>query len=152
MTQTATVSETRIKRLVRKRDGYRCTSCGMTTQEHLEKYDCVLDVHRVVPGSEYAVEGCLTLCQSRHDQRHRGPVFPLPNGVQGATGLASQLKDYIRESGQSLRELSKNSGVDRGQLSRFLRGERDLTGASIERICQALDLRLAPRKGKGGGK
>ena len=63
------LSAVKVKRLVRKRDGYRCTECGMTTQEHLERYDRLLDVHRIVPGSPYTVEGCVALCRGCHGNK-----------------------------------------------------------------------------------
>jgi hypothetical protein len=39
--------------------------------------------------------------------------------------------------------LSGVCGVGRDRLSRFLRGERDLTLSAAEQICRALGLRLA---------
>jgi transcriptional regulator with XRE-family HTH domain len=67
-------------------------------------------------------------------------------------GVVQQLKDAIRDSGKTLTELAGLSGVDSSRLSRFLRDERDLTGAAIDRICAALGLRLAPARKRGKGK
>ena len=58
-----------VKAVVRHRDGYRCTNCGMTAVEHIERYGRSLDVHRIVPGSEYTVDGSVTLCRPCHGPR-----------------------------------------------------------------------------------
>lgn len=55
-----------IKHDVRERDGFKCTQCGATNEEHQAAYGRQLDVHRVVPGSVYTVEGCITVCRSCH--------------------------------------------------------------------------------------
>ena len=71
-----------IKAAVRDRDGYRCTKCGMTAAEHRERYrGRTLDVHRLSPGSEYTVEGCVTLCRKCHG--------PEPKQKSGTTGRVS---------------------------------------------------------------
>jgi transcriptional regulator with XRE-family HTH domain len=69
-------------------------------------------------------------------------------------GLIEQLRIAIRESGFSLNQLGKYSGVSAGQLSRLMRGERGLTLTAAEKVCQALGYHLAkddPKK-KGRGK
>ena len=66
-----------IKATVRERDRQRCTECGMTADEHRLTYGRTLDVHRIVPGSEYTLDGCVTLCKPCHStkpQRVRGTV------------------------------------------------------------------------------
>jgi transcriptional regulator with XRE-family HTH domain len=57
--------------------------------------------------------------------------------------LVDQLREAIRESGESLNHLGQRSGVGRDRLSRFLRGERGLTLDAAEKLCRALGLRLA---------
>ena len=63
-------------------------------------------------------------------------------------GLAEQLKQAIRESGMSLTRLGQATGVDSGRLSRFMRGERDLTLEASARLCGALGMELTPPAGK----
>lgn len=60
------LTERTIKEQVRARDNYRCTKCGITQARHVEIYNRILDVHRLTPGSEYTVDGCVTLCQFCH--------------------------------------------------------------------------------------
>jgi hypothetical protein len=63
--------EFELKVAIRTRDGYRCLLCGMTEVNHQIAYGRALHVHRIVPGSEYAMEGCETLCEECHAVRHR---------------------------------------------------------------------------------
>jgi transcriptional regulator with XRE-family HTH domain len=70
-----------------------------------------------------------------------------------APELVAKLRQAIQESGQSLNQLSAECGVDRGRLSRFMRGERDLTFAAAALLCEALGLDLvkaSPRDGRRG--
>src|SRR5690242_3890118 len=59
------------------------------------------------------------------------------------SGLVEQLREAIRESGESLNQLGERSGLDSARLSRFMRGERDLTLTAAEKLCDALGLHLA---------
>jgi DNA-binding phage protein len=57
-------------------------------------------------------------------------------------GLVDSLKEAIRDSGRSLNQIGKAAGIGHDRLSRFMRGERDLTLTSAEKVCEALGLRL----------
>jgi transcriptional regulator with XRE-family HTH domain len=59
-----------------------------------------------------------------------------------ASGLKAQLRQAIRDSGQSLNQLSALCGVGRDRLSRFVRGERGISMDAAEKICEVLRLRL----------
>ena len=61
--------------------------------------------------------------------------------------MIGQIRDAIRDSGLSLSELSRQSGVSHPQLSRFVNGQRTLTLPAAARVCEALGLAL----GKAGG-
>ena len=63
-----------------------------------------------------------------------------------SAGLIAQLREAIRQSGQSLNQLGAACGVGRDRLSRFLRAERGLTVEAAEKICRALRLRLMPER------
>jgi len=79
-----------VKALVRYRDGYRCTDCGMTDTQHHIEYNRTLDVHRIVPGSPYTVDRCVALCCACHYLKPKSartavaaiavpePSFPIP--------------------------------------------------------------------------
>jgi DNA-binding phage protein len=62
----------------------------------------------------------------------------------GARNVIDQLKDAIRRSGRTLTDIGRDSGVGIDRLSRFVRGERDLTGEAIGKVCKALGLELGP--------
>lgn len=69
----------KIKRAVRQRDGFRCTSCGITNAAYIAKCGRNLDVHRVVPGSRYSIEPgvCITTCRACHSRlpkRKKGEI------------------------------------------------------------------------------
>ena len=59
-----------VKRQIRQHFDNRCTQCGMTNAEHLEKTGRSLDIDRVMPGSEYTLPGCVLLCKWCHRYRH----------------------------------------------------------------------------------
>lgn len=71
---------TGVKKLVRERDGHRCTKCGMTGQRSVEKYGRILDVHRIEPGSKYTVDGCETICRSCHTKEPGSSSFRFMHG------------------------------------------------------------------------
>jgi transcriptional regulator with XRE-family HTH domain len=56
--------------------------------------------------------------------------------------MITQIRDAIRESGVTLLELGKQTGVDHGRLSRFLHGHRTLTLPAAARVCEVLGLEL----------
>jgi transcriptional regulator with XRE-family HTH domain len=56
--------------------------------------------------------------------------------------LADQLRQAINDSGITIYQLSQDSGVHRSQLSRFMRGQRDLGLVIADKVCEVLGLRL----------
>jgi transcriptional regulator with XRE-family HTH domain len=66
--------------------------------------------------------------------------------------MVARLRTAIQESNQSLNQLSGVCGVDRSRLSRFVRGERDLTLEAAAKLCEVLGLSLCtdqePTKGR----
>jgi cytochrome c553 len=53
----------------------------MTNAVHIAKYGRFLDVHRIVPGSKYAVDDCATLCRVCHG--------PQPKSRRGSRPIQS---------------------------------------------------------------
>lgn len=60
------MTEAQIKQAVRERDGFKCVECGMTQEQHYEKYGRDLEVHRDPPGAPYSIDICVTMCRVCH--------------------------------------------------------------------------------------
>ncbi len=58
----------------------------------------------------------------------------------------------IAETGLPLMEITRQSGVDHSQLSRFMRGERGLSITTAERVAAVvgIELKRIRRRAKGG--
>ncbi len=90
-----------IKALVRHRDGYRCVECGISAAEHVLNRGRNLDVHRVIPGSKYTVDGCVTLCKECHNTKPKSPRGTRPDGSRTVTisgPLLVQLKKLAKKN------------------------------------------------------
>ena len=70
--------------------------------------------------------------------------------LENRTTLEAILIAAMRDSGKSVYAIARQSGVSDGQLSRFLRGERMLSMESLDKLCTALNLTLAPKTGTYG--
>jgi transcriptional regulator with XRE-family HTH domain len=66
---------------------------------------------------------------------------------QAEPALPARIRRAIQESGRSLNQLGQLAGLDHARLSRFVRGERDLTLSAAGRLCEVLGLELTDRKG-----
>ena len=75
------------------------------------------------------------------------PTMPSKKRVRKKT-VTDQLILAIEESGQSRYAISMATGIDQGQLSKFVHGERGLSLATVDTLCSylGLELRQAPRK------
>jgi transcriptional regulator with XRE-family HTH domain len=62
-----------------------------------------------------------------------------------------QIQQAIRDSGLTLGELGRTTGVSAGQLSRFLRGERMLSLPATAKLCEALRLHLVAEQAQPPG-
>lgn len=76
MSEQATWVIQSVKALVRDRDGYCCTQCKLTNEQHILQTGRQFEVHRVQPGSDYAIDGCITLCKTCHG--------PQPKSLRGS--------------------------------------------------------------------
>lgn len=68
-------------------------------------------------------------------------------GKRDAT-ISGVLRQAIANSGMSLNALAVETGVNHGQLSRFIRSERSLTLGSAERLAEYFGLVLVANGGK----
>ena len=60
--------------------------------------------------------------------------------------LSEQVRRAIQDSGKTQYRIAKESGVDKGALSRFMSGERGLTLESLDRLTDYLGLVLCTRR------
>jgi hypothetical protein len=56
--------------------------------------------------------------------------------------LTNQLRAIVLESGMSLGEISRETGIDKSALSRFLSGERDVSAKVLNTLGELFQLRL----------
>lgn len=66
---------------------------------------------------------------------------------KGSLMIAEQLRRAVADSGESQLALATRAGISSQQLSRFVRGERDLTLETAGKLCAALGLGLSPLRG-----
>lgn len=88
--RTVVVPPVDVKAVVRYLSGYRCAKCGKSNEEHFRKTGCQLDVHRLVPGSAYTVEGCVTLCTSCHSGKPKSTPVKRNSIIKGEIDLRAE--------------------------------------------------------------
>lgn len=75
--QTAKWLEARAEAL--SRDGGECVSCGLSNEEHVERYEHGLHTHHIEPvsegGDKFDLENLETVCAECHSERHNGKPF-----------------------------------------------------------------------------
>lgn len=91
-----------VKETVRERDGYVCVECGMTNEQHIAAYGSSLQVHRKIPGGEYTLDGCETLCIPCHG--------PKPRKYYGVRGCNYKIVRLPEEWMDVVRKLAKMRG------------------------------------------
>jgi hypothetical protein len=111
------------KAAVRERDGYRCVECGMTNADHSDEFGSVLQVHRLVPGSLYHPDGCVTLCIPCHGPKPKRPRGILPGRNRLQVELAERERRafllFAASKGKSVPEAFAHL-ID-SQLARWLK-------------------------------
>jgi transcriptional regulator with XRE-family HTH domain len=64
--------------------------------------------------------------------------------------IRDQILQAMRDSGLTQREVSRVTGLDETMLSRFNRGQREMTFKSIDQLCERLGLELVIRRRRAG--
>jgi hypothetical protein len=82
-----------VKDAVRERDGFCCSQCGKTREQQFAEQGHDLEVHRVVPGSLYTLEGCVTLCHDCHVPQPRAPRGTNPPNPNPAVRIRIRLAE-----------------------------------------------------------
>lgn len=60
--------------------------------------------------------------------------------------FSETLRKAILADGRSQNEIAEKAGVQRSQLSRFVRGQRELTTGTVDALLPVLGLQLEPTK------
>ena len=60
--------------------------------------------------------------------------------------MANQLRKAIQDSGKSVTAIASESDIPQPVLHRFVKGERDLTLRTVEKLADYFRLELRPRK------
>lgn len=110
---------------VRERDGHKCVCCGSPKSgidgpKH--------DVHRLIPGSPYALSGCVTLCKSCHGHMPRDGHMLMFTPYKGVFGVAitrmspeaevviEKIRKIIEEHGKDDKFLAVYFGIDKKEM------------------------------------
>ncbi len=67
---------------------------------------------------------------------------PTPAAPRSRQIISRQLRSIILDSGQTAYALARDSGIDAGQIQRFLNEERDIKLETLDRLAEVLGLRL----------
>lgn len=67
------------------------------------------------------------------------------------TTISDQLRAIIRDSGKTSYAVGKLAEVDPGVVQRFMTGERDLRVSTLDKIAEALRLRLCHKGDESKG-
>lgn len=65
----------------------------------------------------------------------------------GCKRLSDQLREIIKSADESQYKIARAVDVDASQLSKFIRGQRNLGLAAVDRVGEYFDLEIRPRKG-----
>jgi ribosome-binding protein aMBF1 (putative translation factor) len=66
--------------------------------------------------------------------------------VRKSKAISDQLREAIAAAGVSRYEISKQTGINQSILSRFMRGETNMDGATIDKLGTYLGLELVCRR------
>jgi transcriptional regulator with XRE-family HTH domain len=61
------------------------------------------------------------------------------------SNVIDQLRKAVKDSGESQLAIAEATGINQGNLSKFLRGERSLSLESFALLCQHLKLALVAK-------
>ncbi len=62
--------------------------------------------------------------------------------------LSDEIRQAVRDCGESQYRIMQETGIDKATLSRFVSGERGLPMKTLDTLAQYLDLHIVVGKGK----
>jgi len=66
--------------------------------------------------------------------------------------FGDQIRKAVRASGLTQQEISQAAGIGEATLSRFVRGRRGISFATLDRLADVLDLHVTTRPAAGRGR
>lgn len=115
-----------VVRAVFNKYGNCCADCGLTNKAHIRLTGKALEVHRLVPGSMYTVDGCVLLCRTCHGTKPKRPA-----GAKDEEGRAGTIVCLPEAYRALLRELKRKT--DRPIAASVRRGvDAELKANGIE--------------------
>ena len=72
----------------------------------------------------------------------------MPMRKKAKQSLTDQLRQAVADSGKTLGELARDTGIDKSALSRFVNGERGVSMAVMNTLGDYLDLEIRQRKAR----
>jgi transcriptional regulator with XRE-family HTH domain len=72
----------------------------------------------------------------------------MPMGKRAKLKLTDQLRKAVADSGKTLGEFARDTGIDKSALSRFVNGERGLSMEALDTIGDYLGLEIRQRKAR----
>lgn len=75
--------------------------------------------------------------------RHSQPTRRVRKASQSVTDT---LRRAVRDTGKALLHIAQETGIDTGNLSRFVRNQRGLSMENLDTLAQYLGLALVPRR------
>lgn len=69
-------------------------------------------------------------------------------GKSASRKLTDQLRAAVVESGRTLGQITRDTGIDKSALSRFVNGERGVSMEALDKLGEYLRLRIVADKPK----
>ena len=72
----------------------------------------------------------------------------MPMRKKAKQTLVDQLRQAVVDSGKTLGEITRDTGIDKSALSRFVNGERGVSMAVMNTLGEYLELEIRQRKAR----
>jgi hypothetical protein len=113
-----------------------CVACGHASRNQLEPELPVFALAFTPSFDIYPSVGILQPFRGGHDDMDKRQKTPRT--------VCDQLRDAIQESGKTHYRVGKDAGIKPEIVTRFVRGQRDITGKTFGKLASAMGLTLVP--------
>ena len=145
---SSTMSDYTAKKKAKERDDHQCQFCGMTNEEHKEKYPRGLEAHHVIKsndGGEDHPRNLITVCVECHKLLERTQaealsrildIHAVDDNQEEIEQIESQLdnlKDRLQTQRDANKKLEKKNERLKEKISRLEEEKQQLFKQSVER-------------------